>query len=79
MCEIAWFFRNSERKKKPIHVKIVNKIHRLERAQYALLDHSKALDFSDVIKIEIIFKLKVDRLQIIVGAKKYICVVTVHQ
>ena len=29
---------------------IVKKIHRLERAQHAFLDHSKALVFSDVIK-----------------------------
>ena len=35
---------------------IVKKIHRLQRAQYAFLDHSKTLVFSDVIKIEIIFK-----------------------
>ena len=35
---------------------IVKKIHRLERAQYAFLDHSKTLVFSDVIKIGIIFK-----------------------
>ena len=33
------------------------KIHRLERAQYAFLDHSKTLVFSDVIKIEILFKV----------------------
>ena len=39
-----------------MHVKIVNKIHRLEHALYGFLDHSKALDFSDVIKVEIIFK-----------------------
>jgi len=37
-------------------VPIVKKIHRLERAQYAFLDHSKALVFSDVIKIEILFE-----------------------
>ena len=35
------FFLNSERKKKPI----VNTIYRLEGAQYALLDHSKARFF----------------------------------
>ena len=35
---------------------IVKKIHRLERAQYVFLDHSKTLVFSDVIKIEILFK-----------------------
>ena len=29
------------------------KIHHLERAQYAFLDHSKTLVFRDVIKIEI--------------------------
>ena len=33
---------------------IAQKIHRLERAQYAFLDHSKTLVFSDVIKIEIL-------------------------
>ena len=33
----------------------LSKIHRLKRAQYAFLDHSKTLAFSDVIKIEIIF------------------------
>ena len=49
-------FPNSERKKKPIHVSIVKIIHRQERAQYAFLDHSKTLVFSDVIKIEILFK-----------------------
>ena len=32
-----------------------NKIHHLERAQYASLDHSKTLVFSDVIKIEFFF------------------------
>ena len=35
---------------------IVKKIHRLERVQYAFLDHSKTHAFSDVIKIEILFK-----------------------
>ena len=35
---------------------IVKKIHCLERAQYACLDHSKTLVFSDVIEIEILFK-----------------------
>ena len=35
---------------------IVKKIHRLERVQYAFLDYSKTLVFSDVIKIKIIFK-----------------------
>ena len=30
------------------------KIHRLERAQYAFLDHSKTFVFRDVIKIEIL-------------------------
>ena len=38
-------FRNSERKKKPIHVPIVEKNHRLESAQSAFLDHSKKLVF----------------------------------
>ena len=56
MCEIRWFLPNSEREKKPIHVPIVKKNHRLERAQYAFLDHSKTLIFSDVIKIEVVFK-----------------------
>ena len=32
-----------------MHVKIVNKIQRLEHAQYGFLDHSKALDFSDLL------------------------------
>jgi len=32
------------------------KIHRVERAQYLLLDHSKTLVFSDVIKIGILLK-----------------------
>ena len=49
-------FPNSERKKKPIHVPVVKKIHRLERAQYAFLNHSKTPVFTDVIKIEILFK-----------------------
>ena len=35
---------------------IAKKIHHLERTQYAFLDYSKALVFSDVIKIEILFK-----------------------
>ena len=35
---------------------IVKKIHYVERTQYAFLDHSKTLVFSDVIKIEIPFK-----------------------
>ena len=56
MCKIWWFLLNSERKKKPIHVSIVKKIHGLEITQYAFLDHSKTLVFSDVTKIEILFK-----------------------
>jgi len=32
------FFKTA-RERKSIHVPIVKKIHRLERAQYALLDH----------------------------------------
>ena len=36
MCKISWFSPiNSERKKNPIHVPIVQKIHHLEWAQYA--------------------------------------------
>ena len=35
---------------------ILENIRRLERAQYVCLDHSKTLVFSDVIKIEILFK-----------------------
>ena len=35
---------------------MLKKIHRLERAQYAFSDQSKTLGFSDVIKIEILFK-----------------------
>ena len=49
-------FPNSERKRKPIHVPIFKKIHRLERAQYAFLDHSKTLVSSDVIKISNLFE-----------------------
>ena len=37
------FFPNGEEKKKPIHKPIVKKIHPLESAQYAFLDHSKTL------------------------------------
>ena len=48
------FFPDSKRK--PIHVPIVKKIHHLEHTQYTFLDHSKTLAFSDVIKIEILFK-----------------------
>ena len=48
------FFSKSEKKKNPIHVPYLKKIHRLERAQYAFLDHSKILVFRDVIKIEIL-------------------------
>ena len=43
MCKIRGFFSKSERKKKPIHVPIVKKVHRLQGSQYALLDHSKSL------------------------------------
>ena len=39
-------FPNRERKKKPIHVPIVEKIHRLESAQCPFLDHSETLVFS---------------------------------
>ena len=39
-------FPKSERKKKPIHVPTLEKIHRLESAQGVFLDHSKALVFS---------------------------------
>ena len=35
---------------------IVKKIHRLESAQCAFLDHSKILVLSDVIKIEMFLK-----------------------
>ena len=49
-------FPNSKRKERAIHVPIVKKIHLLERAQYAFSDQSKPLVFSDVIKIEILFK-----------------------
>ena len=45
-----------ERKKKPIHVPIVKKIHHLEQTQCAFLDHSKTLGFSGIIEIEILFK-----------------------
>ena len=40
--------------KKLIHVPIVKKIHWLERAQYAFLDHSKTLVLCGIIKIEIL-------------------------
>lgn len=40
----------------PIHVPIVKKIDHLKHPQYVFLDHSKTLVFSDVIKIEILFK-----------------------
>ena len=48
MCRIWWFFPNSKRKKKSIHVPIgkVEKFHRLESAQCAFLDYSKTLVFS---------------------------------
>ena len=55
------FFANSKRNKKPIHVPIFKKIHRLEHTQYAFLDHSKTLVFSDIIKIEILFKYSCTR------------------
>ena len=48
------FFLRARERKKPIHVPIAKKIHRLERAQYAFLDHSKTLVFNDAIKIEIL-------------------------
>ena len=44
------FFPNSERKKDTYPCANCQKMHRLERAQYAFLDRSKALVFSDVIK-----------------------------
>lgn len=31
-----------QKEKKPLHELIVTKIHRLERAHYAILDHSKS-------------------------------------
>ena len=49
-------FPNSERKKNPIHVPIVKKFHRLERAHNAFLDHSKTFVINDVIKIEILYE-----------------------
>ena len=49
-----FFFPDSKRK--PIHVPVVKKIRHLEHTQYTFLDYSKTLAFSDVIKIEIIFK-----------------------
>ena len=48
------FFSKSEKKKNPIHVPILKKIHCLECTQYAFLDHSKTLVFRDIIKIEIL-------------------------
>ena len=56
MYEIDDFFPKSERKKDTHPCANFQKIHRLEGAQYAFLDHSKTLVFSDVIKIEILFK-----------------------
>ena len=49
-------FPNSKRKRKPILVPIVKKIDHLKHPQCVFLDHSKTLVFSDVIKIEILFK-----------------------
>ena len=54
MYKFDHFFSKSEKKKNPIHVPYLKKIHRLERAQYAFLDHSKILVFRDVIKIELL-------------------------
>ena len=38
-------FPNSERKKKPIRMPIVKKIHRLERAQYAFVTKMKIFSY----------------------------------
>ena len=35
---------------------LLKKIHHLEHTQYAFLNHSKTLVFSDIIEIEIVFK-----------------------
>ena len=35
---------------------LLKKIHHLERTQCAFLDHSKTIVFSDIIKIEFLFK-----------------------
>ena len=56
MCKIWWYFPNSKGKKRAIHVPIVKKSQRLERAQYAFSDQSKTLVFSGVMKIEVRFK-----------------------
>jgi len=51
------FFPNSKRKKKPIHVPIIVKKNSPSgMCQICVLDHSKTLVFSNVIKIEILFK-----------------------
>ena len=50
------FFQTARVRKSPIHVPIVQKMHHLEHAQYAFLNHSKTLVFSDFIEIEILFK-----------------------
>ena len=48
---VEFDFANSERKTKPIHIPIAKKIHRLERAQYEILDHVTSHNsFSDAIK-----------------------------
>ena len=41
--KFLYFFSEQREKRKPIHVPIVEKIRRLERAQYVFLDHSKTL------------------------------------
>ena len=43
-------FSKHRQKEEAIHVQIAKKNHPLERSQYAFLDHSKTLVFSDVIK-----------------------------
>ena len=51
------FFGNSERKTKPIHIPIAKKSHRLERAQYKILDHvTSHHSFKWRDQIEILFK-----------------------
>ena len=60
---------------------ILEKIRRLERAQYVCLDHSKTLVFSDVIKIEILFKYSRARAIRTYSsrAKKKLCRATLKQ
>jgi len=54
MFKICSFFYTGEKQKQSYPYANLEKNHHVERAQYALLGHSKTLCFHDVSKIEIL-------------------------